>query len=57
MRYEYVFRGHTLSEGRPRAVVFPHILVLSIVDDGDQVVGKESLTRLKSSGRFYLNEF
>ena len=57
MRYQYVFRGHTLSEGRPRAVVFPHILVLNIVDDGDQVVGKESLTLLKSSGRFYFNEF
>ncbi len=57
MRYQHVFRGHRLVEGRPRAVVFPHALVLSIVDDGDQVVGKESLTLLKSSGRFYFNEF
>ncbi len=57
MRYHYVFSGHTLFDGRPRAVMFPHVLVLSIVDDADQEVGKESLTLLKSSGRFYFNEF
>lgn len=57
MQYQYVFRGHTLFEGRPRPIVFPHSLVLGIVDDRGQVVGKESLTLIKASGRFYFNEF